>query len=604
MSLLNVRNLTVQFHTDGGIIRVADRVSLHVEPGEIVGLIGESGCGKSTLMRAIMGVLPPQAEMSCDELEFTDGVSRAAMVFQDPLTYLNPSLKVGMQLRETISRHQGHMSRQEVDARVAELLHMVDIRQTKNVLGKYPFELSGGQRQRIVLAIALACEPTLLIADEPTTALDVTVQRQLLSRLGRIASERKMAVLIVSHDFGVIASLAERVMVMQDGRIVESGAVEQIYHEPQEPYTKSLIENARAIALPQRQSAVKTGKRLPENIEQLPEIIRLEHISKQYQNFGLWKRKQPEETVQDISLAMSVGESFGLVGESGCGKTTLARILCGLTEPTSGQMYYKGEKIMSIAKGRTKEQSRAIQMVFQSPYASLNPRHTIGKTLEEPLLLNGVHSREMRLESVREILRKVGLSEETMYKYPSEFSGGQKQRIAIARALLSKPSLLVLDEPVSALDLTTQRQILELLRQIRKEQSLTWIFISHDLQVIRNMCGRLGVMYAGRIVESGNTKDIYEEPWHPYTKLLLQSVLVPEPKRAKRKQKIWMGGEWIPESSGQGCSFAGRCGYAMECCRKEQPQSYRYGEREVSCFLYSREHTGKRSADYRMTTQI
>lgn len=598
MSLLDVRNLTVQFHTDDGTVRAVDRVSLTVEPGEIVGLAGESGCGKSTLMRAIMGILPPQAEMSCDALEFTAGVKRAAMVFQDPLTYLNPSLKVGMQLKETILCHQGRMSRKMLDERAAELLRMVDIRQAETVLGKYPFELSGGQRQRIVLAIALACEPFLLIADEPTTALDVTVQRQLLSRLGRIAAERKMAVIIVSHDFGVIASLAERVLIMQGGRIVESGVAEQIYHEPQHPYTKSLIENVRAM---RRQSSVV---RQAESSKPAAELLRLEHLSKQYRISRMWKRRRPEESVQDISFALAEGESFGLVGESGCGKTTLARMLCGLMEPTSGEMYYKGERLRSIAGGRTREQLRAIQMVFQSPYVSLNPRHTIGNALEEPLLLSGIHAREIRREMIAEILKRVGLSEKDAGKYPYEFSGGQRQRIAIARALLSKPSLLVLDEPVSALDMATQGQILKLLQQIREEQSLTWIFISHDLQVIRNMCGRLGVMYAGRIVETGNTKDIYEDPWHPYTKLLLQSILVPEPKRAKRKQKIWMGEEWNLKSPPHGCPFAGRCGYAMECCHIEQPQNYRFEEREVACFLYSREHTGKRSEDYRMTTQI
>lgn len=603
MSLLDVRNLTVQFHTDNGTIRAADNVSLKVEPGEIVGLIGESGCGKSTLMRAIMGILPPQAEMTCDRLHLTEGVNRAAMVFQDPLTYLNPSLKVGRQLRETILCHRGRMDRRELDERAAELLRMVDIKQAETVLKKYPFELSGGQRQRIVLAIALACEPTLLLADEPTTALDVTVQRQLLSRLGRIAREQNMAVLIASHDFGVIASLAERVLVMQDGKIVESGSVEQVYHTPQNPYTISLIENARTMALASNKTSYKPDKKI-EAGGMPSEILRIEHVFKQYQTSHIWNRKGQEETVQDVSFALAEGESFGLVGESGCGKTTLVRMLCGLVEPTSGQMHYRGERLMSIAKGRTRKQLKEIQMVFQSPYASLNPCHTIEKTLEEPLLLSGVHSRQMRREICAEMLRKVGLSEEDMSRYPSEFSGGQRQRIAIARTLLSNPRLLVLDEPVSALDMTTQRQILKLLRQIREEQRLTWIFISHDLQVIRHMCDRLGVMYAGRIVESGNTKDIYEEPWHPYTKLLLQSILVPEPKRAKRKQKIWMGGEVSSESPMKGCAFAGRCGYAMECCRKEPPQNYRFGEREVACFLYSEEHTGKRSADYRMTTQI
>lgn len=594
MSLLEIRNLSVQFDMGDRCVKAVDGVSLSIGQGEIVGLIGESGSGKSTLTRAAMGLLPSYARVSYDCLEIEGGVKKAAMVFQDPLTYLNPSLTVGWQLKETIFCHERQKQRKisegeernerpgwlgnfkEMDEQAADLLEMAGIRQVKDILGKYPFELSGGERQRIVLAIALACRPSLLIADEPTTALDATVQRQILTRLKRIAREMNMAVLLVSHDLGVIASMAERVLVMQAGTIVEEGTLRQIYEEPQSDCAMKLVENARALSETKRKA--KSGDC----------FLRVEHLSRTFAG---------QRTRGQVSFSVEAGECFGLAGESGCGKTTLARMLCGLVQPTAGEIYCQGEMLMPIGKGRKKEQIRQIQMLFQDPYASLNPCHTVGTILEEVLLLQGMRSRAARREKVLEMLRNVGLPEEGEKEYPAAFSGGERARIALARVLLAEPRLLILDEPVSALDRTTQRQILELLKEMQKERGITYIFISHDLQVIRNMCDRLGVMYAGSIVETGNAREVCNEPWHPYTKMLLQSVLTPDPKKARREQGgVWLGGDVGKNVRSVGCPFACHCGYALECCRKRKPRTYHFANREVACFLYSKEHMGRQSA--------
>ncbi len=634
MSLLKVENLSVQFDAGDKVVNAVDAVSLSVEPGEIIGLIGRSGSGKSTLTRAVMGLLPSNANVMYDRLELDGGVKNAAMVFQDPLTYLNPSLKIGWQLKETIRRHLENKEdkeskegiedgsgencwaravrkvqpllarwkdRAEVDEMAADLLETAGIRRAADVLDKYPFELSGGQRQRIVLAIALACRPKLLIADEPTTALDATVQRQILTRLRRIAKEMDMAVLLVSHDFGVIVSMAERVLVMHEGKIVESGTPWQIYEEPREECTKRLVEHARAMSAAGKIEKGKCGIGMSGIVREgevkghvtqkcSMDVLRVEHLSKVHadrKSFG----------VDDVSFAIGAGECFGLAGESGCGKTTLARMICGLATPGGGEIYYRGERLASIGQGRDREQIRQIQMVFQDPYASLNPCHTVGWTLAEPLILNGETSCKTREVLIAKMLETVGLAAEDAKKYPFEFSGGQRQRIAIARALLSEPQILVLDEPVSALDTTTQSQILELFSRVQKERGLSYLFISHDLQAVRRMCRRMGVMYAGRIVELGNTKDIYNEPWHPYTKMLLQSVLPSNPRKARRNRDVlWACEEEAGQGWTKGCPFAGHCGYVMECCRKTKPPTRRFPNREVACFLYSEKHMGKGNA--------
>lgn len=605
-NLLLVRHLHVEFQYGSQKEEAVRDVSFDVGCGEIVGVVGESGSGKSTVMRALLGVLSEDANMSFEELWVRGGNASVAMVFQDPFSYLNPTVKIGRQLMETILLHPeaGEETRKETKKaenrkrtkeRAEKLLEMTGIRNPKEIMERYPFELSGGQQQRIVLAIALACRPALLIADEPTTALDVTVQRQILDRLKRIAEETHTSVLLVSHDLGVVAALAERILVMKDGEIVESGTAEEIFHEAKEQYTRELVKAAR-----------KTGS-LSQHKHRISEtkLLQAEHLSFQYTKSGLLK-KEPIEAVRDVSFFLREGESYGLVGESGSGKTTLARMLTGIMEPSCGQIWYRGEQWKSFRKGRRKAQRQNIQMVFQDCAKALDPRRTIEETLMEPLEIRGEGIRSEWKTEVLKLLSKVGLEPSILEKFPGELSGGQQQRIGIARALILKPELLVLDEPVSALDVTVQEQILQLLEQLQREQNLTYFFISHDLNVVRRICDRIGVLYSGSLVESGKAEQLSREPWHPYTKELMLSTLSADPREIRRKRNVsgFGSGSRTGGAEGAGCPYANRCGYVMECCKREKPELYRFGEREVACFLYSEQHSGKRSKEYRMASQI
>lgn len=608
MKLLSVQDLSVQFHDRYEGQEAVSHVSFEVGPGEIVGVVGESGSGKSTGMHAILGLLPKKAEITCGSmmLEGEDitppgpkGCGRQrkeyerkmetvrgnqiAMVFQDPLTYLNPTVKIGRQITETIRAHR-KVSHAEAKERAVELLDMVGIRNSTRRMGQYPFELSGGMRQRVVIAIALACEPKLLIADEPTTALDVTVQGQILELLKKISVETGTALLFVSHDLGAVASLCRRVLVMQEGRLVEEGTVEDIFYEPKHPYTQKLLSQATGLLkLPKEQHATSI-------------LLKVEHVSKDYFDAGRLHKSEKTEAVHDVSLQIGRGETYGLVGESGCGKSTLAGMVTQMLEPTAGKISYMGDKT---------KLKYPVQMIFQDPYASLNPRMCVQDILEEPLLLNTSDSRGERVRKVKEMLHLVGLKEEDAKKFPRAFSGGQRQRIGIARALILEPELLVCDEPVSALDVSIQEQILCLLEEIQEKKKLSYFFISHDLNVVKRISRRMGVMYAGSLVEAGNTKDIYEDPWHPYTKALLSAVLVPDPFKARRKKGILHTEEKKMEIPlGRGCPFAPRCGYASDLCFAGKPQKYQYGEREIACFLYSEEHAGKRRSGLKMTSQI
>lgn len=607
MSLLEVQDLNVQFHDRYAGQEAVRHLSFTVCPGEIVGIVGESGSGKSTGMHAILGLLPEKAEVTCKKIIFEEQDitppkwndnrmkkqyehkmeavrgNKIAMVFQDPLTYLNPTVKIGRQIMETIRAHK-KCSRREAEERAEELLDMVGIRRGTERLKQYPFELSGGMRQRVVIAIALACEPQLLIADEPTTALDVTVQGQILERLKKIAGETGTAILFVSHDLGVIASICKRVLVMQGGRLIEEGTVEDIFYEPKEPYTQKLLFEAAGLF------------KLPHRFHAKEILLKAEHVSKYYKDGGGLKKNGKTEAVMDVSLSIGKGESYGLVGESGCGKSTLAGMITGIVKPSGGSILYKGS---------LKRLKHPIQMVFQDPYASLNPRMTVQAALEEPLILNTKDTSEERKKKVEEILSLAGLSLADAEKYPRSFSGGQRQRIGIARALILEPELLVCDEPVSALDVSIQEQILSLLERIQEKRGISYLFISHDLNVVKRISQRMGVMYAGSLVEAGDTKEIYEDPWHPYTKALLSAVLVPDPSKARRKKGVLKTEEKkvdIPLE--KGCSFAGRCGYALASCFTEKPGHYRFDNREIACFLYAQEYAGRRVGNVRMTSQI
>ncbi|MGC4019870.1 MAG: ABC transporter ATP-binding protein [Muricomes sp.] len=611
MSILRVQDLSVQFHDRYAKGETVQGITFAVEPGEIVGIVGESGSGKTTAMQAIMGLLPERAKVRCEKLlieqeditppcYITPGSKeqkayekkmsairgkQISMIFQDPFTCLNPTVKIGRQITETICVHNPKCSRQKAKERALELLDMAGIRQPLKRMNQYPFELSGGMRQRICIAIALACEPKLLIADEPTTALDATVQGQILQLLSRIARETGVSVLFVSHDLSVISSICSRVIVMQEGRILEEGTVEEIFSEPRQEYTRELIDRASQI------------QKLSDSVVYQEPLLSVQHISKQYPAKNGWGFWGGTEAVKDVSFLINKGETYGLVGESGCGKTTLAGMIAGVHMPTEGYIQFKAKKLTQM--------DRRIQMVFQDSYASLNPRMTIRETLEEPLLLNTKFSAAERRRKVAETLNLVGLSLGDAQKYPRAFSGGQRQRIGIARALILEPELIVCDEPVSALDVSTQEQILELLKQIQRERQISTLFISHDLNAVKRISQRIGVMYGGHLVESGGTRNVYEDPWHPYTKTLLSAILTPNPRIARKKRGLWRVEEpRAEESPDTGCPFAHRCGYAMECCHTQELEAYSFEDREIACFLYSREHTGRRNDNYKMISQI
>lgn len=586
MRVLDIQKLSVQYHTEQGERRVLEEMDLHVEEGEITGLVGESGSGKSTAMLAVMGLLKENASVKsagitvCGE-PAVPGVN-IAMVFQNPQSCLNPSVKIGRQVAETV-RARRQCGRREARERAQELLDMTGIGNAKMRMKQYPFELSGGMLQRVVIAIALACEPRVIIADEPTTALDAAVQAQILRLLRRIVKETGTALLLVSHDLGVTASLCGRVYVMRKGRIVENGTVEDIFYDPREEYTKQLLDSVK-----------KKSKLSAETKEE--SLFRVENLTKTFDT---------KDGIKKVTLELHEGEVFALAGESGSGKTTLARILTGILKEDCGTLFYRNEPLDRNERGGGK-----IQMIFQDPYGSLNPCLTAEQALDEALRAGGTREertdRGRRRERIRVMIERVGLSEEDMEKYPSEFSGGERQRIGIARALIVRPEILICDEALSSLDAVTQQQILDLLMDIQKEQQIACLFISHDMHVIRRISSRMGVMYGGRLVETGRTREVCSDPWHPYTKMLLEASLDADPLKARRIRSLpSVKRDTGSRGQGQkGCPFAGECGYAMKCCAEQEPGTYRFGERAAACFLYSEEYSGRRSRDYTMTSQI
>lgn len=602
MSVLDVRNLSVQYRTDNGTLEIVKDISFKVEKGEIAGLVGESGSGKSTAMLAVLGLLGEHAAVQSGRITVSGEApvpgKNVAMIFQDSLSCLNPSVRIGRQIRETV-RARRKCGRKEAAARAEELLDLVGIRNPALRMRQYPFELSGGMRQRVVLAIAMACEPELIIADEPTTALDALVQAQILLLFKRIVRETGTSMLLVSHDMGVTAAMCSQVYVMHGGRIVESGTAEDIFYSPVEEYTKRLLADAQGGKLPGQTGKSGGSGADPSDRPEKASVLKMEHVSKIF---------DAGEGIHDLSLEIRPGEILALVGESGSGKTTVARILTGMLKEDEGTLYYRGN--VPEGKQRMELFSGRVQMVFQDPYASLNPCLTVREALTEAL--SAVHRRRSRAadgknlpdmdEKIDEMLRLTGLSPEDADRYPRDFSGGQRQRIGIARALIVDPEILVCDEALSSLDATTREQILELIFQIQRKIGFACLFISHDMHVVRRISDRIGVMYGGHIVETGETKKICSDPWHPYTKQLIEAVPEADPIRAAKIKAAPVKDS--ADISSSGCPFAGRCGYAMECCGVETPGSYMFEGREVSCFLYSERHSGRRSSDYRMTSQI
>lgn len=575
--MLDVQNLNVQYHTEKGNFSAVSGLSLSIEEGEITGLVGQSGCGKSTAVRAVMGISAENAEMEYEKLSLDGGIPipghNIAMIFQDSQNCLNPSVKIGKQIAETVKIRR-KCTGKEADRRALELLDLVGIRNPSLRMKQYPFELSGGMRQRVVIAIALACDPRLIIADEPTTALDAVVQAQILGLLRKIVRDTKTALLLVSHDLGVIASLCSRVYVMEKGKVAESGTAEEIFYSPEQEYTKQLIENAGKRHF--RKENENTEKEI---------LLRTEHLTKEYHT---------KEGIRDLSFELYKGETFALVGESGSGKTTLARVLSGILKPDSGMIDNRG--------------INSVQMVFQDPYGALNPCLTVGQALEEAIRKSVPDSR-IRRQKAADTLRLSGLKETVRNRYPRELSGGERQRAGIARALVCGPELLICDEAFSSLDASTRDGLLELFRKLQTEQGLTCLFISHDMKTVARISGRIGVLFRGELVETGKTRSVCTDPWHPYTKQLLLSVPAPDPLRAGRRKGIPFREKSteLPDRDGRahkGCSFAESCPYAMDCCREETPDSYAFGERTVKCFLYSEEHSGRRAEGYKMTSQI
>ncbi len=526
--VLSVEGLSVRLPAGADRPLAVEAVDLRIDAGRTLCVVGESGSGKSMVANAVMGLLPrPRVEPVAGRIVFEGEDllakdeaalralrgSRIGMIFQEPMTSLNPLMRIGEQVGEVLDVHRPEMGRAERRGRVVAALRDVGLPEPERIVDAYPFRLSGGQRQRVMIACALVLEPTLLIADEPTTALDVTTQAQILSLIAELQRRKGMSVLFITHDFGVVADIADEVAVMQYGRVVERGPAERVLRSPGHPYTRTLID-----AIPHGRSRAIDAARRP---APLLEVVGLD---KTFRSGGGFFAK-PRETVAARALSFEVGEgeTLGVVGESGSGKSTLGRCLTGLIPADSASLRFAGRELALDVRRRPLAERGLIQMVFQDPYASLNPRHTVGAAIAAGPIEQGVRADEARARA-RALLERVGLKPDAVDRYPHEFSGGQRQRIAIARALAMRPRLLVADEPVSALDVSVQAQVLALFDEVRREYGLSMVFITHDLRVAAQMCDRIAVMQRGEIVEIGPAAQVLDAPAHPYTRELIAAA--------------------------------------------------------------------------------
>lgn len=665
---LAIRGLSLDVRRYGEWVRVVDDVSLDIAPGETVGLVGESGSGKSLTASSILRLLPPSVRVAGGSIEL-DGVDVlglsnrrlkqvrgpvAAMVFQDPLNGLNPAYTIGNQLVETIRAHED-ITRQQARERAASLLDRVGITHPWDRLGDYPHQFSGGMAQRVMIALAIASSPRLLIADEPTTALDVTVQAQILRLLRRLQDEEGMSLLLISHDLSVIAEMADRVAVMYAGQIVESGSVQRVFLSPSHPYTEALLgaqpgshtAGDRLVAIPGTvpdPSAMPSGCRfhtrcahavaacVEQPVDLVPRdstfvrctradelvltgvhggngqtpastsidegrgravrnddvLLELDGLIKEYSvGAGVFgKAKRTIRAVDDVAFEVRRGESVGVVGESGAGKSTVGRLVLGLTNPSAGSIRFEGRDLSTLSKAELREHRRYVQVVFQNPYASLDPLMTVEEIVAEPLDVHRALTPAARADRVSELLSDVGLDDNYRYRYPHQLSGGQRQRVAIARALALRPKLIVCDEPVSALDVSTQAQVINLLQDLQRSIEVAYLFVGHDLEVVRHVSDRVAVMYLGRVVEWGPSDEVYEHPRHPYTRALLASVLSVDPTQ----RRLGTGEDRLGARDGSatgGCPFASRCSEATDVCVSVDPHTVTVGEVAVRCHLYA-----------------
>lgn len=597
--LLKVSNLSTHFRTERGIVKAVDNVSFTLNRGETIGIVGESGSGKSVTALSLMQLIPnPPGKIANGTIEFNHpekGVidlitlnnkemqeergNSISMIFQEPMTSLNPVFTCGNQVMEAIQLHQ-KVSEQEAKKRTIELFIKVELPRPEAIFNSYPHQISGGQKQRVMIAMAMSCNPSILIADEPTTALDVTVQARILELMQQLRDENNMGILFITHDLGVVAEIADKVIVMYQGKIVEQGTVFEIFSNPKHPYTKGLLAcrpklDIRLKVLPIVSDFMEVnadGKFLEKErkFSSIGEAILFNYVSDEdlidrnnalgkldpilrIKNLKTWfpikkgllnKTVDYVKAVDDVSFDVYPGETIGLVGESGCGKTTLGRSILRLIDPSSGSIEFEGIDILALKSKQLRELRKDIQIIFQDPYSSLNPRMTIGETIIEPMRVNNILDTDYaRKKRAIELLERVNLNSKQFNRYPHEFSGGQRQRICIARALALNPKFIICDESVSALDVSVQAQVLNLLNELKEEFNFTYIFISHDLSVVKFMSDRIIVMNKGKIEEMGYAEDIYKNPQTEYTKRLIHSI----PKgnlediiraQSKRKKKV------------------------------------------------------------------
>ena len=573
-ALLALKSLSVRFAG----VPVVDAVSLAVHPGECLGVVGESGAGKSLTFLAALGLAPPSARVS-GEARFgaTELIGRSertldalrgrriGVVFQDPMGALTPHLRIGTQLTEPIRRHTG-LSARAARARALELLEQVRLGEPARCLQQYPYELSGGMRQRVLLAIALSCDPQLVILDEPTTALDVTIQAQILALLAHIKRERGIGLVLVTHDFAALAGLADRVAVMRNGRVIETGSAAQVFHAPREPYTRELLAAAREPPGPAAAAAAAdaSGTGAP--------VLAVKDLAVHYRRRAPGLRRAAFVALEALNVALAPGESLAVVGESGCGKSTLTRAALRLIGVAHGRIAWLGRDVGTLPERRLRPLRRALQLIFQDPLASLDPHLTVERLVGEPL---EVHHRALgaaaRAERVAAMLERVGLDPALGARRPHELSGGQCQRVGIARAMMLAPRLLVCDEPLSALDVRAQRQIGALLDALRREQGMSVLLVSHDLNAVRRLCERVLVLYQGRMAELGPSEALLTRPLHPYTRALLEAVPVADPDVQPGRLGAVPLSERGPPAEPGGCVFRSRCPLASVRCAEEHP---------------------------------